>query len=194
MTATTTAPRWITDPATAPQLAYLAKLNAAVPTDSVPTDSVHVLDVLMDLMDGKPISKGEASDAITVLKPLAAAAAKPARQAPTTRAAAPAITDGMYLKDGVVYKVQVAVHGSGNLYAKRLEVEEALDADGQTVARGRFEYAPGVIRDLRPEHRMTLEQAKQFGALYGVCCRCGRTLTNEDSIEAAMGPICRGKF
>jgi hypothetical protein len=28
---------------------------------------------------------------------------------------------------------------------------------------------------------MSLEQAVEFGAVYGVCCRCGRTLTDENS-------------
>jgi hypothetical protein len=173
MTATTTAPK----PATAKQLTLITRLAA----ERGVTDNFDTARIAH-------YTTRQASAAIDALFGMPKIPAAPAAPA------APAITDGMYLMDGVVYKVQVAVHGSGNLYAKRLEVEEALDADGETVARGRFEYAPGVVRDLRPEHRMTLEQAKQFGALYGVCCRCGRTLTNEDSIEAAMGPICRGKF
>jgi hypothetical protein len=101
-----------------------------------------------------------------------------------TRAPAPAIepaTEGMYLFDGRVFKVQRAVHGSGHLYAKEL--------DGT-----RFEYAPGMMRKLNSSHKMTLDQAKEYGALYGVCCQCGRTLTNEASIEAGIGPVCATKF
>ena len=45
--------------------------------------------------------------------------------------------DGMYVKDGVVYKVQFAVHGSGNLYAKRLvvagECQGHLDTSGNSI-------------------------------------------------------------
>jgi hypothetical protein len=116
------------------------------------------------------------------------------------RPAAPAesaeMTDGMYMKvvrqaDGsvlrTIYKVQYAVHGSGYLYAKAL----VLGAPGQNA---RFVMARGAIKILTPEMKMTLEQAKEFGALYGTCCRCGRTLTDEDSIEAGIGPICAGKF
>lgn len=110
---------------------------------------------------------------------------------PATVAPAPApaqrfepATDGMYLRDGVIYKVQVAVHGSGNLYAKQL----VREGD-----RWAFVFAPGMIRKLHSGHRMTLEQAKEFGALYGTCCVCGRTLTNEDSIAAGIGPVCAGK-
>src|SRR5690554_3742006 len=97
------------------------------------------------------------------------------------------IEDGMYVLDGTIYKVQHAVHGSGNQYAKRLV------PPAQEGGRATFEYAPGVVRKLRPEHRMTMEQAKEFGALYGTCCQCGRDLTNEDSTEAGIGPICGSK-
>jgi hypothetical protein len=95
--------------------------------------------------------------------------------------------DGMYrTPDGTIWKVQRAVHGSGQLYAKRLTVEP-----GQT---GTFTYEPGAIRRLRPENRMTLEDAKAFGKLYGVCCRCGRTLTDERSIADGIGPDCAGRL
>jgi len=90
------------------------------------------------------------------------------------------VTEGIYLREGVVYKVQAA-RGLGNLYAKVLEGK-------------RFEYAAGAIRDLRPEHKMTLEQAEEYGARYGVCCQCGRTLTKKESVDAGIGPICAGKF
>ena len=93
-------------------------------------------------------------------------------------------TEGMYLKDGVVYKVQRAVHGSGNLYAKKFDAESK-----------KFEYV-GVapLRMLSSADRMTLEQAKNYSALYGVCIRCATKLTLEESIERAMGRTCAGKF
>ena len=97
------------------------------------------------------------------------------------------IEDGMYLLDDTVYKVQHAVHGSGNQYAKRLVPNEP----GQ---KAQFVYAPGVVRQLRPKHRMTKEQAKQWGALYGTCVRCGAVLTAEDSIDRMMGPVCATKI
>ena len=95
---------------------------------------------------------------------------------------------GVYLFDGKVYKVQKAVHGSGNLYAKVLVPPVGEDA------KGRFVYAPGAVKNLTPDMKMTLEQAKEFGALYGVCCNCGKTLTDEKSIEASIGPVCAKKF
>lgn len=90
------------------------------------------------------------------------------------------VDEGMYMKDGAIFKVQRAVHGSGHLYAKRL-------------TESGFEFAPGIVAALRPEDKMTVAQAKEYGALYGTCCVCGRTLTDEKSIEAGIGPICGGK-
>lgn len=83
--------------------------------------------------------------------------------------------------DGTVYKVQRAVHGSGRLYAK------VLTETG-------FTYAPGAVRKLGPEHKMSLEQAREYGRLYGRCVRCHKELTDEDSIEAGIGPVCQNKF
>jgi hypothetical protein len=97
-----------------------------------------------------------------------------------------ALTDGMYrTEDGTVYKVQYAVNGSGRLYAKRL----VLQPDGGAT----FEYEPGAVFRLRPEQKMTLEEAREWGVLYGTCCVCGRTLTDEGSIEAGIGPVCAAK-
>lgn len=89
------------------------------------------------------------------------------------------IEDGIYFRDGVVYKVVKAVHGTGRSYAKALDPES-----------GRFEYAAGAIRTLTASHLMTREQASEFGHLYGICCRCGATLTDETSIELGIGPVC----
>jgi hypothetical protein len=101
------------------------------------------------------------------------------------------LEDGFYVLNGVVYKVIVAVHASGRKYAKVLDVD------------GSWDRAPGAIRRLRPEHKMTLVQAlevaKRYATdmsseLYGRCFVCGRTLTDEDSIAANIGPVCAGKF
>ena len=101
---------------------------------------------------------------------------------------APELESGMYVKDGTIYKVQRAVHGSGHMYAKRL-VDPTHPGEKAT-----FEYESGAIRTLTPADRMTLAQAKEYGAIYGVCCVCGATLTNEVSIEAGIGPVCGGRI
>lgn len=102
---------------------------------------------------------------------------------------AESVTEGMYERNGEIFKVQRAVHGSGNLYAKKLtQGRDAFDDEWT------FEYAPGAIRRLRARDKMTIERAKEFGALYGVCCVCAATLTNEESIAAGIGPVCSARF
>jgi len=34
----------------------------------------------------------------------------------------------------------------------------------------------------------------KYGKLAGRCCSCGRELTDDDSIEAGIGPVCARKF
>lgn len=116
-----------------------------------------------------------------------------------------AATEGIYRdpNTGTIYKVQVAKQGSGNLYAKRLMVTQAgtcggcMFCDGEDTCPdyvGNFEYAPGVVKALRPEWKLTVEEAAEFGALYGICGCCGRDLTDEESIARGIGPICFAKY
>ena len=121
----------------------------------------------------------KASATIDALKIAARNAAHPIRPAVAE------LEDGMYrLPNGDILKVQHAVHGSGRQYAKRLV------PPAEFGGKAEFEYAPGAMRTLTADHRMTLEDAKAFGALYGTCCVCGRTLTDEKSISAGIGPVC----
>ncbi len=89
--------------------------------------------------------------------------------------------DGIYLVDGDVIKCQYS--GTGNLYGK------VWDADSLT-----FVYTPGAQRRCNETNRMSMDEAVKFGALYGMCCVCGRTLRDETSIEAGIGPVCAGKL
>lgn len=140
----------------------------------------------------EPLERKAVSEMIDYLKSLPNRPAAPAAGAVTE--------DGMYRnpETGEIFKVQRAVHGSGNLYAKILVVDQAWerDADGKVVVEGEahFEYAPGAIKTLRADWKMTRDEAIKYGALYGVCVRCGKTLTLEQSIERAMGKTCFGKF
>lgn len=97
--------------------------------------------------------------------------------------AAPAgpATEGMYLKDGAVYRVVLAVHGSGRPYA-------------QALVDGRFQVAKGMIYKLSQADRMSLADAKAYGDLYGRCVRCQRDLTDPDSIARGLGKICAGRI
>jgi Family of unknown function (DUF6011) len=97
-------------------------------------------------------------------------------------------TEGMYRKDGEVYKVIIAVHGSGRLYAKRLVM--ATDGTGPVG----YETARGMVHKLTQADRMTQLEAAAFGHLYGICVRCAATLTDENSIARGMGPVCATKI
>lgn len=55
-------------------------------------------------------------------------------------------------------------------------------------------YAPGDIDRIRPEYRMTEEEAKLFGTKYGICASCGRPLKDAKSVEAGIGPVCIKHF
>lgn len=99
---------------------------------------------------------------------------------------------GMYRNPttGDIFKVQKAVHGSGYLYAKKLH---QVSPAGSNDPAAFFEIERGAIYKIELDWRMSVEDCKEFGALYGVCCVCARTLTRESSIEAGIGPVCAGK-
>jgi hypothetical protein len=102
------------------------------------------------------------------------------------------VTDGMYqTSEGEVYKVQVAVHGSGRLYAKKLVALAEPRQLKNGVRTHEFVRAEGALAVLTPAMAMTQAQAAEFGKLYGACCNCGLTLTDETSIALGIGPKCR---
>lgn len=87
---------------------------------------------------------------------------------------------GIYQVGATIYKVYKGQ--SGRMLAKTLVV-----TDGE----GKFEYAGLASRFVTEgSAKMSLEDAKRFGQIYGVCCKCGATLTDEDSIAAGIGPVC----
>lgn len=115
-------------------------------------------------------------------------AAERVAKAPTIAAPRVEVTEGWYVLADVVYKVQRNLSGTG-LYAKR------LDLSGSALSgRGTWEYVPGAIRLLAEARPLTVEEAAAFGKLYGFCVVCGRRLTDEVSIEAGIGPVCKGRL
>lgn len=87
-----------------------------------------------------------------------------------------ALTEGIYLKGGVVYKVQISE--AGRAYAKVLR------------EKGGFEYDPTAIRNLALADKITLEQAQAYGVQFGICVVCGRYLSDEKSVALGIGPVC----
>jgi hypothetical protein len=95
---------------------------------------------------------------------------------------APAVEVGMYrTADYAIYRVQ-ASRETGNLYAKRLNIQ------------GGFDYESGAIRKLRHTDKMTLDEAKAFGVETGLCCVCGAFLTDAKSVANGIGPVCAKRF
>lgn len=80
-----------------------------------------------------------------------------------------------------IYKVQQS-QSTGHLYAKRL------------TAAGEWRYDKGAIYRLTAGDRLSPEEAARYGQVTGRCACCGRELTNEESIERGIGPICWEKY
>lgn len=93
----------------------------------------------------------------------------------------PMLDEGMYKVGEDIFKVY-RTRESGQLVAKQL-IEESFEYMGKRP-----------LRFIRAEHRMTLDEAKEYGKVTGTCCVCAAKLTNETSIAAGIGPICASKF
>lgn len=120
------------------------------------------------------LSKSEASALISELKNLPYVPRAP-------RAGAPAsdLVEGIYFRNNEVYKVKKS--SAGRMYA--------------LILRGSsWSYDPSHVRGLTLENRITLEQASEFGIRTGVCAICGIPLTNLDSLERGIGPVCASRF
>lgn len=119
-------------------------------------------------LDTHKLSKATASAKITEYKAM-----------PTINRAAE-LDEGMYRVGEDIYKVYFT--RNGHIATKQLTAEG-------------FEYTGRKpLAMIKPEHRMTLEQAMEYGQITGTCCNCGRLLTNEESIANGIGPICASKF
>lgn len=125
---------------------------------------------IQEMLAGVELSRKEASAIIDMMFKL-----------PTVKKTTAKVTDGFYVLNDTIYKVQTSPT-TGNTYAKQLTED------------GAFAYAPGAIGKLAKAEKLTLELAKKYGKLYGMCVICGRTLTNEQSIADGIGPICGNKL
>lgn len=96
------------------------------------------------------------------------------------------LESGIYQVGDRIYKVYFN-QGRTHMLAKLL----VLGGEGEKAT---WDYQGAAARFVKPEQKMTLEQAKKFGAIYGVCCNCGATLTDETSIEEGIGPVCAKRF
>jgi hypothetical protein len=97
------------------------------------------------------------------------------------------LTPGVYrATNGTLYRVYPARADRTRLLAKRVIVTG--------VRQVAFEYAGAANRFVDASQRLSLEEAKAFGAMTGWCVVCGTELTDPDSIAAGIGPVCATKF
>lgn len=91
------------------------------------------------------------------------------------------------VEDGVVkfYKVDLVTEGkwSGHVFVK---VQASDDLFAVRSPSARKEILDAIAED--PESAMLM-----YGQELGKCGHCGRTLTDEDSRAAGIGPVCRRK-
>jgi hypothetical protein len=145
-------------------------------------------------VSGRQLTKEEASAEIGALLQLKAQQQRGVpRELANARVVAPAVSEvGMYRSaDGAIYKVQRAAGGTGGLYAKKLvPISGQRMSEINDVVAWHFVYDRGAIRSLNASHKLTLDQAREFGIRYGVCCVCSATLTDATSVANGIGPVC----
>jgi hypothetical protein len=103
--------------------------------------------------------------------------------------------EGLYvLDDERIVKIKSNKAGTGRYASVWVEIGgHRLTETGEYV-NGEWEYAPALRSFCKPESRMTIEQAKAFGVLYGKCAKCGRHLSDAKSVERGIGPVCARSF
>lgn len=148
-----------------------------------------------DCRDKRMIDRAKADNARLrkLYGPLAMDALGKPQLAPTE------LEDGMYVtEDGTIWKVYHTVHGRNVQVAKEIVITKAFDDPNADIPipadTAEFVYrGMGPLPHIAKGRRLTLDEAREFGHLYGVCCRCAATLTDELSIHLGIGPICGGR-
>jgi hypothetical protein len=107
------------------------------------------------------------------------------------------LVEGIYTDDVHTYKAYVSQDGS-RLLCKALieETHEEKIKGGFKTFEFSWEYAGMAMRFIKlPAFRLvTGDEAKHYGRISGQCCRCGRRLTDETSVENGIGPECSKKI
>ena len=180
--------------ATEKQIAFMDKLMAKVAEKVegiTSTEAQGALDACKAIRDyrdnGGVMSKRQASALIDTLIKLTemnygTPVAPVTRPAFVPRVAAPL---GIYRQDDKIYCVRKA-RQSERVYAYQLILINGNEP--------RWEYAAGKVYDLKVEEMISLEVAQEYGRRTGICCICGRFLTDEESVTKGIGPVCERKY
>lgn len=182
-------PTLVRNPATERQVSYLVSLwerwadrVQQIDPDNGAEAALVIHEAIADVTEGRRVlSKSDASGLIDSLKAKLAANR-------VVEAVVPSVTEGLYLRDDVVFKVVRSQRG--NLYAKRLV------PGGR---RGRFEYAPAAVGQLTAADALTPERAAEWGhqareghdgEIRVYCACCGAELDTQESRDRGIGPVC----
>lgn len=175
--------------ATEPQVNYVRSLLARRDTSTVP----DLVRVVKNQLDGDGLTFATASSAIDVLKAL-----------PATREIADRDTSSRSMIDAMIvnipeghYAIEVAPD-EWRFY----QVDRPTDGRwaGFTFLKVQAgdEFYP--IKNLQERAKVLTRIAEDprraavdYGKKIGRCWRCHRTLTDRESLEAGIGPICAGK-
>ena len=90
--------------------------------------------------------------------------------------------------DTVIYRVRQA-RSSRRLYAEKIVVAES---EGEKSVD--FVYNAKAMAWLRKSDRLTWLEARSFGAAYGACVACGRTLSDARSLVQGYGATCASNY
>lgn len=115
----------------------------------------------------------------------------------------PTLSEPQYVTEVGIYRVGDRIfkvlpsRSSDRHYAKELtgfRWEDRLPVADEPGTPLRFVYAKGAMREIRAEHRVTLEFERAFGQLVGSCIDCGKLLTDPKSIDYGKGPVCSDNY
>jgi hypothetical protein len=101
------------------------------------------------------------------------------------------LVDGMYRKDGVMYRVRTDKRGRKSCHGAEIvtDAERAPDGTITKKAEIKFYSATHMLATLTDADLMEADQVTAFGRTYGICV-FGHGLTDPVSVYAGIGPKC----
>jgi hypothetical protein len=136
-----------------------------------------------DTFNGTPILRADVNKIVNGLKECPKEVHKPAGSD---------LEDGIYRKaDGTIYRIYYNL-AKTHLLAKKLLIVSKGDKERGIPAKVKWTYAGAAGRFVKLHEKMEYEDAKEFGALYGICI-FGHPLNDPVSIHLGIGPVCGGR-
>jgi hypothetical protein len=160
-------------PATDKAIAFMLGLGGARDNGMEIED---FLEMVQAWRDGEILTAGFVSDRIDEYKTL------PFRPTSATKVEPGYYTLGAgYIKE---FYVVVETKDKQRTYAKQLV---------KTGKNWNWEYVRGAVSKLRGLTPLTLEKAAEWGRLHGQCIICQRALSDPESVQRGIGPVCAKK-